>query len=122
MKNTGKTTGDEVVQLYVSDEFASIGRWDKELKGFKRITLNPGELKTIDFKVGFDELCFFDVNFKKVVEPGKFFLRVGNSSTNLTDIELMVGESNQQFNEAQKVREITDKDDAEIGPQHNQSK
>lgn len=122
VKNTGKTTGDEVVQLYVSDEFASIGRWDKELKGFKRITLNPGELKTIDFKVGFDELCFFDVNFKKVVEPGKFFLRVGNSSTNLTDIELMVGESNQQFNEAQKVREITDKDDAEIGPQHNQSK
>lgn len=54
--NTGTRIGDEVVQMYVRDDFASVGRYLKLLKGFNRITLKPGETKTVTFKLGFDEL------------------------------------------------------------------
>ena len=78
--NTGNKVGDEVVQMYVRDDFASVGRYLKLLKGFERITLNPGETKTVTFKLGFDELNVLNQDLKKVVEPGTFTVSVGSSS------------------------------------------
>ncbi len=78
--NTGNRVGDEVVQMYVRDDFASVGRYLKMLKGFKRITLKPGETKTVTFKLGFDELNILNQDMKKVVEPGTFTISVGASS------------------------------------------
>ncbi|MFC2110289.1 glycoside hydrolase family 3 C-terminal domain-containing protein, partial [Bacteroidota bacterium] len=78
--NTGKRVGDEVVQLYVRDDYASVGRYLKMLKGFERITLNPGETKTVSFNLGFNELNVLNQEMKKVVEPGTFTISVGTSS------------------------------------------
>ena len=78
--NTGDRKGDEVVQLYVRDDYASVGRYLKLLKGFERITLNPGETKTVSFELGFDELALLNADLKKVVEPGTFTISVGASS------------------------------------------
>jgi len=78
--NTGERAGDEVVQMYVRDDFASVGRYNKMLKGFERISLQPGETKTVTFKLGFDELNILNQQMKKVVEPGTFTISVGASS------------------------------------------
>ena len=72
--------GDEVVQMYVQDDFATVGRYLKMLKGFQRISLKPGETKTVKFKLGFDELNILNQEMKKVVEPGTFTISVGSSS------------------------------------------
>ena len=78
--NTGKVQGDEVVQMYVRDNFASVGRYNKMLKGFKRIALNPGETKTVEFELNFENLSLYNQDMKKVVEPGEFTIFVGASS------------------------------------------
>ncbi len=78
--NTGSVVGDEVVQMYVRDDYASVGRYLKMLKGFERITLNPGETKTVTFKLGFDELNILNQDLKKVVEKGTFTISIGSSS------------------------------------------
>ncbi|SFD27699.1 beta-xylosidase [Algibacter pectinivorans] len=78
--NTGDVLGDEVVQMYVRDDYASVGRYLKMLKGFKRITLKPGETKTVTFNLGFNELNVLNQEMKKVVEPGTFTISVGASS------------------------------------------
>lgn len=78
--NTGKRAGDEIVQMYVRDDFASVGRYNKMLKGFERISLAPGETKTVTFKLGFDELNILNQQMEKVVEPGTFTISVGASS------------------------------------------
>ncbi|WP_233244029.1 beta-xylosidase [Tamlana fucoidanivorans] len=78
--NTGDREGDEVVQLYVRDDFASVGRYLKLLKGFERITLKPGETKTVRFNLGFNELNILNQQMKKVVEPGTFTISLGGSS------------------------------------------
>jgi beta-glucosidase len=78
--NTGDRAGDEVVQMYVRDDFASVGRYNKMLKGFERISLKPGETKTVTFTLGFDELNILNQQMKKVVEPGTFTISVGGSS------------------------------------------
>jgi len=83
VKNTGKVKGDEVVQLYVGREYASVTRPVKELKGFKRVSLKPGEKKTVVFEVHTDVLAFYDSNMKLVVEPGTFKIMVGNSSEDI---------------------------------------
>ena len=90
--NTGDKLGDEVVQMYVRDDFASVGRYLKMLKGFKRITLKPGETKTVTFKLGFNELNVLNQQMKKVVEPGTFTVSVGASSVkkDLQTIKLTV--------------------------------
>ena len=90
--NTGDRTGDEVVQMYVRDDFASVGRYLKLLKGFERITLKPGETKTVTFNLGFDELNVLNQNMEKVVEPGTFTISVGTSSLekDLQTIQLTV--------------------------------
>jgi beta-glucosidase len=78
--NTGDRAGDEVVQMYVRDDFASVGRYNKMLKGFERISLKPVETKTVTFTLGFDELNILNQQMKKVVEPGTFTISVGGSS------------------------------------------
>ncbi len=78
--NTGDRAGDEIVQMYVRDDYASVGRYLKLLKGFKRITLQPGETKTVTFNLGFDELNILNQDMKKVVEPGTFTISIGKSS------------------------------------------
>jgi beta-glucosidase len=78
--NTGNRAGDEVVQMYVRDDFASVGRYDKMLKGFKRISLEPGERKKVEFELNDENLSVLNQKMKKVVEPGTFTISVGASS------------------------------------------
>ena len=78
--NTGERAGDEVVQLYIRDLVSSVTRPVKELKGFQRITLEPGERRTVVFDVTPEHLAFYDINMEWRVEPGEFRLMVGSSS------------------------------------------
>jgi len=80
VKNTGKTSGDEVVQLYVRDEVASLPRPVKELKDFVRITLAPDKSKTITFHMQPAHLAYYDENLELMIEPGKFKVMLGSSS------------------------------------------
>jgi len=77
--NTGKYAGDEVAQLYVHDELASVARPVTELKGFQRINLLPGKSKTASFAITPETLSMLDINLKKVVEPGDFRIMIGAS-------------------------------------------
>jgi beta-glucosidase len=84
VENTGSMNGDEVVQLYVHDEKSSVDRPEKELKGFKRISLKTGEKKTVEFTLGDDAFAFWDDNKKQwTVEPGEFELLLGASSADI---------------------------------------
>jgi len=78
--NTGKMAGDEIVQMYIRDEVSSVTRPVKELKGFTRIHLKPGETKTVQMPVTPDKLSFLNEDMKRVVEPGTFSIMVGPSS------------------------------------------
>jgi beta-glucosidase len=80
IENTSSRAGDEVVQLYIRDVVASVTRPVKELKGFRRVSLQPGERKTIAFQLGTQELGFHNRDMKFIVEPGKFEVMVGTSS------------------------------------------
>ena len=84
--NTGKYAGEEVVQLYVRDEVASITRPIKELKGFEKIKLNPGESKTVTFDVKDEQLGFYNNQMKYVVEKGDFTFMVGGNSRDLQSV------------------------------------
>lgn len=84
VKNIGNMIGKEVVQLYVSDETSYLLRPMKELKGFKKIVLLPGERKQVDFTLTTKDLAFFDdTKHEWVVEPGKFKILVGASSADI---------------------------------------
>jgi beta-glucosidase len=85
VENTGKRTGDEVVQLYVRDVVASVTRPVKELKGFQRITLQPGEKKRVEFVLTTAELGFWNREMRFTVEPGEFKVMVGANSEELLD-------------------------------------
>jgi len=78
--NTGKMAGDEIVQMYIRDDVSSVTRPVKELKGFARIHLKPGETKTVQFAITPDKLSFLNEDMKRVVEPGTFTILVGPSS------------------------------------------
>jgi beta-glucosidase len=80
VKNTGRIAGDEVVQLYICDEYASIPRPVKELKGYARLTLQPGESRSVTFQLPVDQLAFYDEDLNLVVEPGTFKVMIGSSS------------------------------------------
>jgi beta-glucosidase len=80
MTNIGKKTGEEVVQMYIRDKVSSVTRPVKELKGFTRVSLKPGETKTITFKIVPEQLAFHNISMKYVVEPGEFEIMIGNSS------------------------------------------
>jgi beta-glucosidase len=87
LKNTGKYDGKEVVQLYIQDEFASVARPVKELKGFQIVELRSGESKTITFTLTEKELGFYDNSGNFVIEHGTFKIMVGGNSDNvITDI------------------------------------
>ena len=90
--NTGTRAGDEVVQLYIHDVVSSVTRPAKELRGFERVTLKPGESKTVTFALGPAELSLIDRDMRRVVEPGRFDVMVGTSSTTLTTATLDVVE------------------------------
>ena len=78
--NTGDRSGTETVQLYIRDTYSSATRPMKELKGFQKIALQPGETRTVAFDITPDLLAFYDAGKKFVVEPGEFQIMVGNSS------------------------------------------
>lgn len=80
VRNSGDRAGDEVVQLYIRDDVASVEEPVKSLKGFQRITLKPGETRTITFKIGPDALSLYDSRMRRVVEPGSFTVFVGTNS------------------------------------------
>lgn len=78
--NAGKIAGDEIVQLYIRDVVSSVTRPVKELKGFARITLKPGETKKVSFDITPEKLAFHNIDMKYVVEPGDFEIMTGSSS------------------------------------------
>jgi beta-xylosidase len=89
--NTGAREGDEVPQLYVHQKVASVTRPVMQLAGFHRITLKPGEKKTVDFTVTPEMLSLWNVDMHRVVEPGVFELMVGPSSDQTQKVDLTVG-------------------------------
>ena len=80
VENTGRRAGDEVVQLYIRDVAASRVRPVKELKGFERVTLQPGERRTLQFTLAPEQLGFYNQEMRFVVEPGAFKVMAGTSS------------------------------------------
>lgn len=80
IKNTGHVSGAEVVQLYIQDLESSINRRVKELKGFKKVWLKPGEVKSVVLELGEEELSVWNTEMDFVVEPGNVRIMVGNSS------------------------------------------
>jgi beta-glucosidase len=78
--NTGQRQGTEVVQMYIRDRISSVTRPIKELKGFKKVSLEPGQTQAVALDITPESLAFYDVNMKYVVEPGDFDVLVGNSS------------------------------------------
>ncbi len=88
--NTGDRAGDEVVQVYVRDQVSSLTRPVKELRGFRRITLQPGETRTVEFELPPEALAFLDENMEWVVEPGVFDIMVGSSSAHVETVQLEV--------------------------------
>lgn len=83
VKNTGNVAGEEVVQLYLRDRFASVVRPVKELKDFQKIKLTPGELKTVKFVIDKEKLSFFNERLEWAAEPGMFDLMIGSSSADI---------------------------------------
>ncbi len=82
--NSGKCPGAETVQLYISDPKCSVLRPAKELKGFRKIYLNPGETRTVTFTVGTEDLSYFDSGAHRwIAEPGKFTAAVGSASDDI---------------------------------------
>jgi len=80
VRNSGDRAGDEVVQLYVRDDVASVEEPVRTLKGFQRITLQPGATRTVTFRIGPDALALYDRQMRRVVEPGTFTVYAGTNS------------------------------------------
>lgn len=78
--NTGKRAGTEVVQLYLRDDVASVTRPVRELRGFRRVELQPGESREVEFELGFEDMALYDARMRRVVEPGTFTVFTGGSS------------------------------------------
>ncbi|HEY0320839.1 MAG TPA: glycoside hydrolase family 3 N-terminal domain-containing protein [Pyrinomonadaceae bacterium] len=92
VENTGKRAGDEVVQLYIRDVAASVTRPVKELKGFERITLRPGEKRRVSFTLAPEQLGFYNREMRFVVEPGEFRVMVGTDSVSGLESNFEVAE------------------------------
>ncbi|HET7551125.1 MAG TPA: beta-glucosidase BglX [Gemmatimonadaceae bacterium] len=88
--NSGSREGDEVVQLYVRDDAASVTRPVKELRGFRRIALQPGETRMVNFTITANDLAFHDRAMRRVVEPGTFTVYVGTSSDSTREVHFRV--------------------------------
>lgn len=83
VKNTGTREGDEVVQLYTRDLVSSVTTYEKNLRGFERVHLQPGETKTVRFVLRSDDLALWDRDMHFVVEPGKFKVMIGSGSEDI---------------------------------------
>ncbi len=81
--NTGNYDGDEIVQLYINDEYSSVVTYKKVLRGFERVPLKKGETKTVTFTIKPDDLALYNKNMDFVVEPGKFNVYAGSSSEDI---------------------------------------
>jgi beta-glucosidase len=90
VKNTGRREGSEIVEMYIRDDYSSATRPVKELKGFKKIKLKPGEKQTVTFTINAESLAFYDADMNWVVEPGSFTVMVGPSSDKFDEIKLVV--------------------------------
>ena len=83
LTNTGDRTGDEVVQLYIRDKVASVITYESVLRGFERVSLKPGETKTVTFTLYPEDLQILDRHYEWTVEPGDFEVRIGSSSEDI---------------------------------------
>ncbi|KWX88110.1 glycosyl hydrolase family 3, partial [Paenibacillus riograndensis] len=92
VKNTGELTGAEVVQLYISDVASKVTRPAKELKGFRKITLSPGESQIVEFEIGAEQLQYIGPDYQPVVEPGAFKILVGSHVNDVLEQDLNVME------------------------------
>lgn len=90
VENTGRRAGDEVVQLYIRDVVATMTRPVKELKGFQRVTLQPGEKRRVEFVLGPEQLGFWNREMRYVVEPGEFRVMVGANSVDVIEAKFDV--------------------------------
>jgi beta-glucosidase len=90
VRNTGTRKGGEVVQMYIRDDYSSVTRPVKELKGFKKIWLEPGQSQTVTFTITPELLSFYDANMKWIVEPGDFTIMIGTSSEKTESVRLNV--------------------------------
>jgi beta-glucosidase len=90
VRNTGDRQGDEVVQLYVRDSVASVEEPVKSLRGARRITLQPGETRTVVFMLGPEAMSLYDRQMRRVVEPGIFNVYAGTNSNDLISMKLDV--------------------------------
>jgi len=90
--NSGSVAGTEVVQLYIRNTAASVSQPVRELKGFARVQLAPGETKRVEFPLGFDELNFYNADLKRAVEPTTYKIWVGGSSLAEAETQLKVVE------------------------------
>lgn len=84
VENVGKLKGKEVVQLYLTDLYGSVSRPNKQLKGFEKIELNPGERKTVSFTLDKSHLSFIGLDNKRIVEPGEFIITIGDLKKNFS--------------------------------------
>ena len=90
VSNCGGRAGEEIVQLYVHDQLASVTRPVKELRGFQRVALEPGKTRTVEFTIWPEHLSFLDASMARVVEPGLFDVMVGGSSAVVETVVLEV--------------------------------
>ena len=88
--NSGKMAGDEVVQVYLRDEVSSVTRPVKELAGFQRITLKPGETRQVDIALPPRVFELWNRDMQRVTEPGDFKIMVGPNSQDLQEVTLTV--------------------------------
>src|SRR5690606_24579997 len=86
VRNTGSRVGDEVVQVYLRDEVSSVTRPVKELVGFQRLTLQPGETRQVDIPIRAEAFAMWDRDMRRVVEPGVFTIMVGSNSEDLQSV------------------------------------
>jgi len=87
--NTGKRAGAEVVQMYIRDCVSTVTRPVKELKGFQKVWVQPGEKKTVSLEISREALAYYDIHMNYVVEPGDFEIMVGNCSRD-SDLQKVV--------------------------------
>jgi beta-glucosidase len=83
VKNTGQREGDEVAQMYIHEKVTTVTTYEKQLRGFERVHLNPGETKTVNFTLTPDDLSIWNRDMHFVVEPGTFEVMIGASSEDI---------------------------------------
>jgi beta-glucosidase len=88
LTNSGKVAGEEVVELYIQDPVASVSRPVKELKNFKRVLLQPGEVKEVSIDITTKDLMFYNSDLKYDWEPGDFIIYVGTNSRDVKSAKI----------------------------------